>query len=430
MALISFWFVLILNNRYEIKYFTAFLLICATVVQFTVAVYLNVPPESDFLMLYDAARCVIQGDLSFHDTVYFSLWSYQSVFVVWESLFLFFFDDPIILYFVNSFLSASILCLIYRLMINDVNKKIARIISCMMLIFPFFLTWPAILSNQIPSAFFFVLAIWILFSRDTLQLRKFRFLGAGVCLQIGNLLRPEGILILVALIVVLMIQSMKKGEKKKNIFSGIVIMVLAYYVLFGIANYIVQSTGLNQNGLRNGNPMWKFVTGLNYETMGGYSASDWELIYPTLDDQNKVTEETIEIQKTMLTQRLNSSVSHLAKHLIHKLQYLWCVDSLNWTLSNKFSESLTGIYELFRKFDRVIWGIILFLSGYGAAYNWKNEMASRTFLVYLIILIASCAFLLIEVQPRYSYLPNIFLFWSASNGLKAISNNLERNKLG
>lgn len=75
---------LLLKTR--IPKFTLWMFAFGFLLRLFVILFLHQPIESDFFVIYDAAHSLMAGDLSFAQTEYFSLWAYQSAYVVWEAL--------------------------------------------------------------------------------------------------------------------------------------------------------------------------------------------------------------------------------------------------------------------------------------------------------------------------------------------------------
>ena len=64
--------------------------------------------------------------------------------------------------------------------------------------------------------------------------------------------------------------------------------------------------------------------------------------------------------------------------------------------------------------DRLLFYAALLLTAFGLYRPCRTPAA---YLPLFVVFAAFCAFLLIEVQPRYAYLPQLFLFCGASLGL-------------
>jgi len=414
----------------ELPHFTALLLFLGFLARLAVILWLHPPMESDFLVLYQASQSLLSGDLSFQDTAYFSLWAYQSPFVAWQAFWLSSWNDPLCLKLVNAALGAGTVCLLYRLVRPYVRAGAAQGAALCLTVFPFALTLPTLLSNQTPSAFFLCLALWLLFCPDCARLGGWAYPLAGLALQGGNLLRSEGIIVLAALLAWAIFEWFRAaGHRKKLIFSFA--LLLAVYVGAGAAaDGIVRASGLNSHGTENGDPGWKFVTGLNFESGGAYSTADWELIRPTLDGNFCVTAETQALQRTLIAERLQAPPHRLIGLLGRKVRGLWVEDGLIWAFrhTQQIPEQPFGpwtrasAYQLLRQTDRGLFFAAagLALLGLWPKSRWQRRPAAA-YVPYFLVFAAFCAFLVVEVQSRYAYLPQLFLFAAASFGLDRFS---------
>ena len=434
LALAAAAVIWLLLRRRAIPHFTLVLLAGGMLLRVLVALTLHPPIESDFRLMYEAAQSLLAGDLSFLDTAYFSLWAYQSVFVAWEAMWLRLWNDPLCLELVNAVLSAGILCLLYRMARGWVGERAAQAASLLLTLFPFALTLHTVLTNQIPSAFFLVLGVWLVACGDCRRLGLWRFPLAGLALQLGNLLRSEGIILLVAVLAWAVFEAVRHPAAVKRIAAGMLALLVVYFAANAAADAAVRAAGLNPYGVGNGDPGWKFVTGLNFNTSGGYSQEDWNKIYPTLDENYQVTEETEQVQKELIVERLSAlsaDPAKLVRHMFNKLRLMWDNDALNWAFGHtqqQPEQNLFGLisradaYQLVQQFDRGLFYLSVLLAGLGlfaSPARWKQR-ETAAYLPYFVFFAMFCAMLLIEVQPRYAYLPQLFLFTAAAFGLDCL----------
>ena len=430
LALLAAGGIWLLLRRRAIPHFTLVLLAGGIALRVLIALVLHPPLVSDFQLMYDAAQSLLAGDMWFLDTEYFSLWAYQSVFVAWEAMWLRLWNDPLCLELVNAVLSAGILCLLYRMARGWMDERAAQAASLLLTLFPFALTLHTVLSNQIPSAFFLTLGLWLLVCADCRRLGLWRFPLAGLALQLGNLLRSEGIVILAAVLAWAVFEAVRHPKTVKRLLAGMLALLAVYFASHAAADAAVRAAGLNPYGVRNGNPLWKFVVGMSFNTAGGYSSSDWYKIYDTLDENFQVTEETEALEKEMLAERLSADPAKLLRHFINKWQLLWDTDALHWALGHmqQNPDGLIGpitradAYKLVQQFDRGLFYLSVLLAGLGlfaSPARWKQR-ETAAYLPYFVFFAMFCAMLLVEVQPRYAYLPQLFLFTAAGFGLECI----------
>ncbi len=432
LAAIGVW---LLVRRRPLPRFTLLLLLGGFVLRVFAALVLHPPIESDFRLMFEAAQGLNAGDLSFQNTVYFSLWAYQSVFVAWQALWLRLWNDPMCLELLNALLAAGTVCLLYRMARRWVDERAAQAAALLLTLFPFALTLHTVLSNQIPSAFFLALGLWVLVCEDCARLGFWRFPLAGLALQCGNLLRSEGVILLVAVLAWAVFEGLRHPQTVKRLLAGMLALLAVYFAGHAAADAAVRASGLNDYGVQNGDPGWKFVTGLNYDTCGGYSQQDWAQIYPTLDENHQVTAETDAVQRALIAERLQAGPVRLMRHAVNKVRFLWGTDALHWVFGHTQQYpgqpfgllSMHAAYRLIREFDRGLFVLALGLAAFGLIGPkdaWKRRPAAA-YLPFFVFFAAFCALLLIEVQPRYAYLPQLYVFTAAAFGLARLHSGKE-----
>lgn len=387
---------------------------------FGAALVLNPPHQSDFQLLYDAAVSWLHGDTGFQQYVYFQLWAYQSAYVAWEALLLSLWQDPRMIQLVHSLLFSGTILLLYRLLRSQIPETAARVTAVWMLSFPTFFTLPAVLTNQIPGAFFLCLGLWVLLSQDCRRLGLGRFPLAGLCFQLGNLMRPEGVLILAALLAAAVLWLLSRPEAWRQALFGGILLLAVYWLSGRLADLLVIVTGLNAHGLANEDPLWKFVLGLNPETGGAYSAEDWALVVSTLSPDNQITDATVALEKTLIAQRLDQPLGSLLQLFLDKIEALWVADPLSWALAGLSETDRWGLRVMIRSADRMLFGLALALTVPGVLLRRARPRPAQGYVPHLVVLASFFAFLLIEVQPRYAYLPLLFLFCCAGHGLALV----------
>ena len=202
------------------------------------ALVLSPPLQSDFLMLYDAAVSFRHGSRDYTSYVYFTLWGYQSAYVAWEAALLSLWEDPRMIQMVHCLLFSGTVVLLYRLFRPFASEKTARMTALCTLVFPTAFTLPAVLTNQIPGAFFLVLGVFVLCGRETRGLKLWRFPLSGVLLQLGNLLRPEAVLLLAALAVVGLLWWLSSGAQGRGLLLGGILLLASYFLVGKAAHYL------------------------------------------------------------------------------------------------------------------------------------------------------------------------------------------------
>ena len=422
--------------KWRLPYVTVWLFFGALLVRVAAVTVVTPPIVSDFRTLYEAALQLNAGDLSYLKDSYFLLWAYQNAFVIWEAFWLRLWNDPLFLKLISCLLSAGTVCLVYRIARGWFRPAAARMAGVLAALCPFSVLLPTVLTNQIASAFFLVLGVWLLACRDCARLRVFRFPLAGLALACGNILRPEGIIVLTGILAWAVFAVLEDKARWKRILCGLLAVLAVYFAAGGAADAALRASGLSPNGLENGNPLWKFVVGLNIDTGGSYSPDDQDKILSTMTDTG-ITEQTVAAEKELIRERLSASPAELLRLFLSKIRVQWCDSALHWMFGPITGEPAYQLYELTAaklctQFDRAWFYAAVGLALFGMAGGRRR---ADELLPALVVFAAFCAFLLIEAQARYAYLPQLFIFLAAASGLdrlgkeKENAQNLDRRPL-
>ncbi len=402
-----------------IPHFTIILFILGLLIRLVVMIWVQPPLESDFLTLYNAAQKVLVGDNSFQHIAYYTLWAYQTAFVLWEAFWLNLWNDPNCLKLVHAVLASGTVCLLYRIIRCYSGDRAARGAVLLLTVLPFGSTWHVVLSNQIPSAFFFVLGLWLLACEDCYRLGFLRFPLTGAVFQIGNLLRCEGVILLVAVAAWSVFEVLTDKKSIKRLMAGVLVLVTVYGAAGGAADWAVRATGWNRNGLKNGIPIWKLVCGMNMESEGGYSGTSWTELELTLNEQHQATEETQRTALRLIRENGPHSFEEVIAHFGAKIKRLWCGDALYWAYREKLAKDPDAKwYTCLLEFNLGVFCAAFMLALLGLLKLHRRSTAA--YLPYFVCFSSFCAFLIVEAQPRYVYLPQLFVFAASACGLEHV----------
>lgn len=428
-----------LSDRYErLPHFLPVLFALSFLSRLAVVFLIDTPPVSDFKVLLEAAQRVNLGDTSFKDSLYFSLWPYQSGFVAWQALLLKIWNNPLMIKLVNCLMMAGINCFVYLLARRASTERTARVASLCYLCFAFPLVAAATLTNQHVSAFFLVLGVVLLFCCEKITVP--RALLAGVSFALGNVMRPEGIILLAALFGCMLLWSFAvKRREKLLLLRNFVLVLAAYFVINFAAGQAIIAADISRDGLANNNPLWKFVVGLNNDTSGSYSQEDAKWMYEQMGEDFSVTQETLEAERQLIWERLQRSPREWAGFLWRKTGVQWNSSAMymmlhHWNGSEEPLPVLSSLTKqeglnLLEQADRGMFYIALLLGILGL---WRifRERGTRPvrLMVPMVVFVSFCAFLVVEAQARYAYLPQIFLFAFAAVGLEALPDPGKRRR--
>lgn len=395
---------------------------------------INTQPQSDFELLYNSANSLIQGDLSWTEELYFINWAYQIPFILYEALILKIFNSIIAIKIVNLLLMTGTIFLIYAIVKDFLSEKAALICSFLYAIYPASILLSSVLTNQHVSAFFLYLGIYLLF-----HFKKWPWmLLAGLSLCIGNLMRPEAIVIIVSILAViiwLIFQIRTKGKEVLYVIRNCVIVICAYFVVFQIVSLAFSATSIAPSGIKNNCPQWKFVVGLNPNSLGNYTEENADIL--AVKDN--------ELRNQMMMEDIKENFQkydgNIATFLFNKTYSFWAsnettawscshIDTSRAVVSSIASFTYNDLFNIILAFDKGIY-IFIFAAGLISAilFFLKKREIPVNYLFFSLLQIANyCVYLIIEIQVRYRYFIMPALFILAAYSFEYILPKLKFNK--
>ena len=413
--------------------FAIILFIISLVCKISIAILIQTPPESDFYLLYYAARELADGNNILNTTQYFQFWAYQSGFVVWMSFFICFFNVGVQFFLITNALVVSITnVLLYFLCRRFASNVGAAIVSLIYLCYPapFFLV--PVLTNQAMAELFMMGALCLYLSPQGPGKKRCAYhLGAGILLAISNIFRPMAVVLVISVLGVTALCIITQRNFREYaipcaFFCG------GYIAITQGASFLICASGLNANGLNNMLPAWKFVLGLNSASSGRYSSQDAAYVFGS--------NYPVAAAQELLRDRLSSySLPQLLRLFWEKITIMWgYFEDSSWALTQRVVDMLRerGLYTFVRywvdKWCRLGAGayiMIMILAGAGAK-RIRRELDYR----YIVILASGIYFgahLLIEIQVRYRSTFLLFLLPLTACGvdcLKSILTHVRRHK--
>ena len=288
---------------------------------------------------------------------------------------------------------------------------------------PFFLA--AVLTNQHIAVFFYYLGFWLLVRQRRLT-RRWAAL-AGLCLAVGNLMRPLGAVIIVALLCWTLVRMLRwKGKDLLWVGAPLLAAGVAYFAATELFGWVVQATGLNPEGLNNNLPLWKFVLGLNLDSSGAWNQADYNAYYLLPRDQAPAAMEQV------VGERLSSlGLGGLLELFWKKSQAMWgSLEYLYWGFGHLNGEApvlgsvtLAQCLNALNYLDRGIFLLAFLLAG-GSSALWLRKGAGVGMRLPVMLCFLLCGYygvhLLIEAQPRYRYFLMPVVFLLAGAGAQAL----------
>ena len=241
------------------RWFSLCLFGVSLLIHLAAVAFITTPIVSDFATQYEASRQFAQGDFSFQESSYFQRWGYQTGLVIWQGLLLKIWDSPTFLRLVNCLVSAGTNVLLYLIARDYFAERAARLASLAYAFFLYPATLVTVLCNNIPSAFFLFLCLYLVMGKRFEQYPRLAvYAGAGASLALANALRPDAPLVLVPLLAYFIFRFLSKASWKNFLayLQRFLALFLTFLVLSTALSALVKVTGVNAAGLDNHDPLW------------------------------------------------------------------------------------------------------------------------------------------------------------------------------
>lgn len=376
---------------------------------------INTEPVSDFKIMYDAANNIVNGDYSsVLNNGYFNLWVYQLGFTGYLAVLIKLFGNSLlIIKVVNCIVVSLIPIVIYYSAKIIASKKSARIVSLAYCFYIGSIVSTSVLTNQHMATLFFYLAIYLLISKIN---RVIKWGLIGVCLALGQFFRPEGAIVLLAIVLFSLFKNISNlKETSKNVGEVIAALLIMTLIMQGFSAIFIKS-GISNYKLSNRDPLWKFSSGLNPDTKGMYSVED-DIFVSEYEGGRK------EANIILINERLRNP-KELLKTMVYKASVMWAGDDTSLNFAFTDNVMYKGIYDTTLKLEKIqyiIACIVFALSIIMMITRREKFLKSH---IYLIIFLGYfLAHLIIEIQPRYRYFSIPIFFIVSAYGIKNLIND-------
>ena len=407
----------LVSRKIKVKRFWILLLVVSFLIRLAAIVIFNFPQTTDFKLMYECALKFVNHDFSWNSTAYFMMWPYQSGFVVYEGLLLKLINNIYFLKVLNIIYESLLVVLIYYFSRRFVKDESARVAAILFMIYPYNIYLGTTLANHHIATILSYLGIVFLLSRKK---KLYYFIVAGILIGLSNVLRPEGIIIIFSYLL-FMIFNLKKDNFKKEVL-GFLILLVSYGGINLICSNLIILSGVNNDGLKNTNPLWKFVLGFNGDSCGYYDSNDE--IY--INDKEKELE--------IIKERLNPS--NVGRLVLCKTNRMWLSNKIDvkdssydkaYYIGNikiKFND-LANVVSLTNHYIFLFVMVMMIL---GVFRNRKDIINNESLFFLIMVVVAYFVFLLIEIQPRYLYLIHPSIFILSAYGIEEVMKKIKLKK--
>lgn len=427
---LSVFFLALLMMKKILKYFPLLLFLSSTTVYIIMTILVDNPPTSDFLMQLESAQGFVAGNIQVYTDPYYEMYPWQIGWSLIEVFLLGLWNSTYIIKIFQCLCASGILVLVYLLVSESNGKKIAQFTSVALACFPTFFIMTGILTNQVLSAFLYLLGLFLLFSKNIpnkLRRSWMRVCGASLLFALGNFIRPDGIVVVVACIAAFLwsqqVSPYHKMELSKAIKYGLG-LTISYLLIGALLSYSLELTSLNPSGNTKADTTWKFAIGTNNESSGTWSMAAVERVNEKI--AHGLTRD--EANLSVMMENISSPETNI-ETILKKNSYLWWGNSLTFGLINESSEQ-PYLYNLLYRIDKSF--VVFCFAGCIVSFVFsllKKRSGKVSASFPLIFFFTCCAYQFIEVQPRYVYFCYIIMFIIAADGFSILANLLRRKPL-
>ena len=432
LGLLAMGAVLYLLYRFlrPMRAFPALLFALRLLLALGVILLIGAQPVQDFKTMYTAAGQMAQGSREYLSDVYFHNWAYQTGFVAYEALILRVFGQGTLpLQIMNALWMSGTGVLVYLIGKRFLPERAAQAASLFYALYPAPYFLAAVLTNQHIAVFFYYLAVWLLVRKERLSFPSAAL--AGLCIAVGNVMRPLGVVVVLALFCWAVVRLLEHGKGLLRESAAVGLTIFLYFAATWVFSKLTVLSGLNPAGLTNNLPLWKFLIGLNPASGGAWNQADYDYYYflPAAQQEAEM--------KAAILQRVSSGPAALLKMLWQKTRTLWASpEDMYWGFGHlDQTASVLGvpIVKLLQALKYADRGVFLLASALSLPALWNRFRQKGEKKIILLLSFLLCGYfavhLIIEVQSRYRYflMPCIFLL--AGAGLEDILQRLVPERL-
>ena len=404
--------VFIINSQLSTKIKVVLLLTLSFLIRIWWILNIDSVPVSDFETMYLSAKELLNGDYSaFRGFKYLARFPHLVCSTLYMALMILIFPTSHLfaIKIMDVILSIISLILLYKL--SDYFLKHEKVKLAVILlggIFPASIAYSATYCTENVAIPLF-LAAMLLFMSACKTNDTGKWLLCGIVLSISNLFRAVGIVFLIAFVIYIFVFT--KESKFRNSFIIISIML---FTTFTTSLFLI-STGIIEK------PLWQgtepsFATlmlkGSNVASDGKWNLEDAQFIEENLGNENL---------SKICTERAINRIIELP--LLKRIEFFITKFLSQWSIGDFCGtywatlETENEIIGIVPRNFQIIFSIIILLSL--LSVFTKNISVSTT-IMYILLCGFGLAFMILETQPRYSYICSWIFVMLAAQGIENI----------
>lgn len=394
--------IIFVYNIMRLKHGIMAVLIAAAAVRAAAALFWKIEPESDFLITYELGKLLSEKNvfswgavLDAYGTSYNGIWSAHMPFVIYQSMLLRITENAVVLRIANAAFSWGSCFFTAKAAQCFGGERAERAALAFMALNPVIIFFIPVLTNQHVSQFFLMLAVWVYFGN--LKNLHIKAMLTGLCLGMGQLMRPDMLPVIIAAGVCAIYSSLRYGNAAKKLTEFAAVLFIFMSVIIASNSFLTSAHVVHRN-IWQGNIGYKIMVGLNRSTNGGWSASDSRL------------EGNTEAINVLIKERLKNPLS-LVPMLYGKSVYQCGSYVYTWS----FNDNMRIAQNIMRRGGSALMIIVCAVAAWKMACMRKKEM----YLLYTVIAVYMIVYAIIEVQARYNFvfIPILVLIASAEHHL-------------
>lgn len=416
-------------NKFDVshKKFLIILVAVSLLIRASSVLVINNPQVSDFESILEISQNFLNRELTEKNQSYINEWPFQIYFILFQTAILKLLDKVIFLKLINVIFSIAEICLIYRI-INRVseNKKVSQICTTLYAIFINPIIYNSVLSNQHMFLFLVMLAFNLNFE---IKFIKNDFIRIGIVasiLSVANLIRPESVVCVLAIIAFTIYMIILKHDKIKKAIGKIAMLLVIYLILSNISNIVLEKYVPNANR-EDSTLWWKFVVGLDIENYGQWSEERYDEFF-ALHGEDRINYSKERVFNALSDARILRLFSIKINNFWNDFSNYFALGYLYDSGVNILGKNIeyTEFRNIIDTYDYVIWTVVLILAFIGI-FNKKLNDENKFYLIYLVG--TFIMYLFVEVQGRYAFVYRPFVFILAAYGLLNIIEFIKNKKL-
>lgn len=379
-------------------------------------------PMSDFEVLNWGAHHVVLGEPEWFDVSkgYMYNWPYQIPFIFYEGAIfkIFGYNAYWAVKTANLLLMVGANYLLYLIARRYLSESAALGVGLIYALFPGVIIYSSVMTNQHISTFFLLLGIYFLLKSD----RPRDVILAGLSLAMSNLMRPEAIVVITAVVCCGLLRYVQRPTLKSlgRMALALAIMLACYFALQKAVGLMLTASGYAPNGIGNNVPEWKFIVGLgNVSGYGMYTDRYVDLIdLPAAERRAGLN--------AIIRELFDRPAGEVVDFFVGKARVFWTdPQELMWStgMLDENSLVLPGLSLKYfcsgvQSFERGTLLLVYLLALPAPVLLWREkrrEVDCGSMLMIAVLCVMMLVYLLIEVQVRYRLLA--IPFWVLTAGV-------------